>query len=150
MLLDKCNMHLCCECGTIQAMYERYSEDVPPMSQALAVIAILLLITGVFAFGPRRDPSKVVAGIPCSVLSETEIGAIIGTPMRLVPTTGTTCEYVATTSGMEHAVFITVHRNGSNKRVFAIAVVGPEGDRAAQRERARLAAMIRPRAVAAR
>ncbi|MGH7661262.1 MAG: hypothetical protein ACRENA_10170 [Vulcanimicrobiaceae bacterium] len=127
-----------------------YAPEVSGNSQIVAIVTLLVVIGTVFVFGPRRDPSKVVAGLPCSVLTETEIGAVVATPVRLLPTEGTTCEYVSTASDVETTVLITAHRERMNRLGFHVAVIGDENQQTIKRERARLAALIRPRAVAAR
>lgn len=75
------------------------------LRQAAAATAALLVLFSVFAFAPRRDASKVVAGVPCSILSEQQISETLGTPMRLMPTSGTICQYVST-GGAERTLFV--------------------------------------------
>jgi hypothetical protein len=70
---------------------------------------LLVVLFSVFIFGPRHDPTKVVAGVPCSVLSEQQISEVLGTQMRLMPTTGTVCQYVATTSEPRSLFVIARH-----------------------------------------
>ncbi|HWT05406.1 MAG TPA: hypothetical protein VN224_06595, partial [Xanthomonadales bacterium] len=55
---------------------------------SLAIFVALFAMFAMFAFAPPRDPTKVVPGIPCSVLSENDIGAVLGAQMRLMPTSG--------------------------------------------------------------
>lgn len=72
----------------------------------IASVAIVIAALALFIFGPRHDPTKVVAGIPCSVLSETDIGAALGTPMQLMPSDGTICRYVPTDPSRTHTLYI--------------------------------------------
>lgn len=76
----------------------------------IASVAIVIAALALCIFGPRHDPTKVVVGIPCSVLSETEIGAALGTPMQLMPSDGTICRYVPTNSGHTHTLYIIAQR----------------------------------------
>jgi hypothetical protein len=76
----------------------------------IATVAIVIAALALCIFGPRHDPTKVVAGIPCSVLSETEIGAALGTPMELMPSDGTICRYVPTNPGHTHTLYIIAQR----------------------------------------
>ncbi|MBV9409272.1 MAG: hypothetical protein JO164_10655 [Candidatus Eremiobacteraeota bacterium] len=74
-----------------------------------AIIAIAVMIAAVvafLAFAPPRDPSKVVSAYPCSVLSETQISAVMGAPMRLMPTSGSVCQYASTTGNENHTLFV--------------------------------------------
>lgn len=132
-------------------MYERnYSEpyvgpQIPYPTQGLAVIAIIVAILAAFAFTPPRDPSKVIPGLACSVISETEISAVVGTPMRLSPTTGTVCRYVGTEAGKQHSVLVIARRElMPHPRVaYTVEVVEPERDvQLASNEESRLVALI--------
>ncbi len=132
-------------------MYERnYSEpyvgpQVPYSTQGLSVIAIIVAILAAFAFAPARDPSKVVPGVACSILSETEISAVVGTPMRLSPTTGTVCRYTATESDKERSVMVIARREVTpHPRVaYTVEVVEPQQDvQLASHEKSRLVALI--------
>ncbi len=132
-------------------MYERnYSEpyvgpNVPYSTQGLAIIAIIVAVVAAFAFAPPRDPSKVIPGVACSVLSETEISAVVGTPMRLSPTTGTVCRYVATQSDKERSVMVIARREVTPHPRVAYTVEVVEPERAAQlasHEKSRLVALI--------
>jgi hypothetical protein len=79
------------------------------LQRAVAATILLVVLFSVFIFGPRHDPTKVVAGVPCSVLSEQQISEVLGTQMRLMPTTGTVCQYVATTSEPRSLFVIARH-----------------------------------------
>jgi hypothetical protein len=130
-------------------MYDRnYSDayvapNVPYSTQGIAVIAIILAIVGVFAFVPARDPSKVIPGVACSVMSETEIGAVIGSPVRLSPTTGTVCRYVATEGDNERSVLVIASREVTpHPRVaYSVEVVEPNAQ-VASKEQHRLVSLI--------
>jgi hypothetical protein len=79
------------------------------LQRAVAATVLLIALFSIFVFGPRHDPTKVVAGVPCSVLSEEQISDVLGAPMRMLPTSGTVCQYVATTSGSRSLFVIARH-----------------------------------------
>jgi len=135
-------------------MYERinpepYAGPEPSnTTQGLAIIAIILAILLTIWFAPPRDPSKVVPGISCSVVSETQISAVMGTDMQLLPTSGSLCRYVATNSDVERSVIVVAHRVESPRphNAFTVEVIEPISQgQSAQTERRRLVALI-PRA----
>jgi hypothetical protein len=69
----------------------------------------LLLLAGLFALlamMPKRDPTKVVAGVPCSIVSESQVGDVFGMRMRLMPTEGTICHYVAANTSQQADLFV--------------------------------------------
>jgi hypothetical protein len=78
--------------------------------KVVASLAIFVALFAMFVFAPPRDPTKVVPGIPCSVLSENDISAVLGAPMRLMPTSGAICQYVATTSAAP-SLFVVARRD---------------------------------------
>jgi len=132
-------------------MYERnYSEPyvgphIPYSTQGLSIIAIIVAVLAAFAFAPPRDPSKVIPGVACSVLSETEISSVVGTPMRLSPTTGSVCRYVGTESDKERSVVVIARRELTpHPRVaYTVEVVEPEhAVQLASHEKSRLVALI--------
>ena len=132
-------------------MYERNSIEpysgptVSASQQFIAIAAIIVAIFAAFMLAPARDTSKVVPGIACSVLSEAEITAVIGTPVQLLPTTGNVCRYVATAGQTERSVVVVAHRIDVPQphMAYTIAVVEPQRDEAAaENERGRLAALI--------
>jgi len=131
-------------------MYQRNTEpfsgpNLSASQQFITITAIILAILAVMAFSPRRDTSKVVPGIACSVLSEAEIGAVIGTPVQLLPTTGNVCRYVATSSESERSVIVVAHRVDAPQPhlTYSVAVVEPQRDPGtAENERARLVALV--------
>jgi len=85
-------------------------------SVALGTFALLFLT---FAFAPARDPSKTLAGTPCSIFAEREIGAVFGAPMRLRPTDGTVCQYVSTDSDKQGMLFVIARHDDSVPGRFA-------------------------------
>ena len=87
--------------------------DPSELKRAVTATAILIALFAMFAFAPPRDPTKVVGGIPCSVLSENEVGTVLGAPMRLMPTDGTICHYVSTANGPSRALFVVARREPS-------------------------------------
>ena len=100
--------------------------DVSKSTQGVAAIAIILLIVAALAFAPPRDPSKVVAGIPCSVIPETGISLVLGTPMRLLPTTGTVCRYISTTKDPQRTVLVIAQQG--EPRTYKVVVIAPKSD----------------------
>jgi hypothetical protein len=77
--------------------------DVYPMRRAIAAVGLLVAFAVMFAFAPPANPANVVQGLPCSVLSENDISAVLGTTMRLMPSNGTICQY-ASTSGVSNGL----------------------------------------------
>ena len=96
-------------------MYERSLEhsierdDSSKSTLAIATFVLTALVVSAFAFAPARDPSKVIAGVPCSVVSEKQIGAVLHAPMRMLPETGNVCRYVAT-SGAEQTLTVIARK----------------------------------------
>src|ERR1700676_4635113 len=88
-------------------------EDRFAVRKALAATALLIAFGAVFAWAPKDDPMKVVAGLPCSVLSEHDISAVIGTPVPLMPTSGSICQYEPTDTVNGPAVFVVAHTDTS-------------------------------------
>jgi hypothetical protein len=84
--------------------------EIVRASFAVALLAVLFLI---FAFAPARDPSQVAAGVPCSILSERQIGAVFGAPMRLRSTDGTVCQYVSTDPDKQGMLFVIARHDGT-------------------------------------
>jgi len=82
------------------------------LKKVLGSLAIFVAFFGMFAMAPPRDPTKVVPGIPCSVLSERDISAVLGAPMRLMPTSGAICQYVATTTSGASSLFVVARHDG--------------------------------------
>ena len=93
----------------------------------LIALAAFVALFAMFAFAPPRDPSKVVAGIPCSVLSENDISAVLGTPMRLMPTSGAICQYVSMTSGAPSLFVVARHDSHIPAEPDTVAVDGLGG-----------------------
>ena len=92
-------------------MLQSYLESAPSnerneIVRAACAVALLVVLFIAFAFAPARDPSKLVAGVPCSILSEQQIGAVFDAPMRLRPTDGTVCQYVSTDSHKQGMFFV--------------------------------------------
>ena len=81
------------------------------VKKVFASVAIFVALFAMFAFAPPRDPTKVVPGIPCSVLSENDISAVLGAPMRLMPTSGAICQYAATTTSGAPSLFVVARRD---------------------------------------
>jgi hypothetical protein len=83
------------------------------LKAAAASLALLIALFAVFAFASPRDPTKVVAGLPCSILSEEQISGVLGTPMRLMPSSGAVCQYASTESGVERRLFVVARHETS-------------------------------------
>jgi hypothetical protein len=132
-------------------------KDRTDSRNAVIATAVLVALFGMLFFAPRNDPAKVVAGIPCSVISENAIASVIGSPVRLMPTNGTTCEYVPTDASAQRSVFVIAHeespatgyhstanavhvRNGS--RTYTIIVVPQKPDTNSSTDEARLAHLM--------
>ena len=99
-------------------MLQSYWESAPPeerneIVRASFAVALLAVLFFVFAFAPARDPSQVAAGVPCSILSERQIGAVFGAPMRLRPTDGTVCQYVSTDRDKQGMLFVIARHDGT-------------------------------------
>jgi hypothetical protein len=89
-----------------------YEEPSAAEKKRAAVASVLLVVCfAVFAFAAPRDPSKVVSGLPCSVLSEEDISSVLGTSMRLMPSSGAVCRYVSTANGPSRSLFVIARRN---------------------------------------
>jgi hypothetical protein len=89
--------------------YER-REPAEVKRAGIASIAIVIAALALCIFGPHHDPTKVVVGIPCSVISEAEIGATLGTPVQLMPSDGTICRYVPTDPRHTHTLYVVAQR----------------------------------------
>src|ERR1035437_501408 len=78
--------------------YGLAEDDAGLKARVFGAIAVIVALCVLLAFAPKRDATKVVRGMPCSILSETEISAALGAPMLLMPTSGAVCRYVSTGS----------------------------------------------------
>ena len=87
--------------------------DGTEIKRAAIAAIVLVAFFSLFAFAKPHDPTKVVAGIPCSVLSEQDISAVLGTEMRMMPSTGTICQYVSTGAGASRTLFVVARHNAS-------------------------------------
>jgi hypothetical protein len=91
-----------------------YGESEPgDVKRATVATFVLLALIALFTFAVPRDPTKVVTGLPCSVLSEASVSAAFDTEMRLMPTTGTVCRYVATGGGSSRSL-VVIARGGTS------------------------------------
>jgi hypothetical protein len=106
-----------------------------------SVVVVVAAAVALVVFGPRHDPTKVVAGLPCSVVSESEVGNIFGTQMQLTPSDGTICRYVPTDARHIKSLFVIAQRGGTRYTVH-IVPAGPD-DGTTQLAEARLAKLIR-------
>ncbi len=72
-------------------------------------IAAALLAVGLFALlasSANRDRAKTVAGLPCSILSETQISSAFGVSMQMLATDGSVCHYVSMEPGRPRHLFV--------------------------------------------
>ncbi len=92
------------------AYHEFYDGSASSRGRAIGALAAIAGLCALLAFAPRHDATKIVAGAACSILSEDRIGATLGTPMRLAPTSDTVCHYVSTGSGSASALFVIARR----------------------------------------
>ncbi len=82
------------------------SQAATEVTRALVALVALIAIFGIVAFAPRLDPSKPVAGLACSVISENQAARALGTTVRLLPSTGTLCRYVSTTWNGQRSLYV--------------------------------------------
>jgi hypothetical protein len=87
--------------------------DASETKRAAAALAILVAVFSVLAFAHPHDQTKVVAGIPCSVLSERDISSVLRTEMRLMPSSGTICQYVSTGNGSSRTLFVIARHDAT-------------------------------------
>ena len=119
------------------------SEGRTELARAFIAVALLLGLFAALGFAPRNDPAKTVAGLACSVVSENEASLVLGTRVRLLPSTGTLCRYVSTASVAPSLFVVARHDDdpslGSGthvvgqslyvrrgKHTFVFTVVAPE------------------------
>jgi hypothetical protein len=90
--------------------YEHAPQEREDFVGAALAIALLVGLFLLLALAPPRDPAKLLAGVPCSILSESQISSVYGTTMRLRPTDGSVCQYVST-DGQKQAMLFVVARH---------------------------------------
>ncbi|HEX3549772.1 MAG TPA: hypothetical protein VHT53_05320 [Candidatus Elarobacter sp.] len=117
-----------------------YTSDISPKRAGIATL-LLVAMFSIFAFAPPRDHSKLVRGIPCSVLSEDDISAALGTQVRLMPTSGTVCRYVSTTNGSSKSL-IVIARSGNPHAVVFHVIPQAANDPTVAIEESRLTHMV--------
>ena len=83
-----------------------HDDDPSEFRKSAVATAILVALFALLGFAPHRDPTKVVAGVPCSVLSEKAVGSVLGTTVQLMPTNGTVCQYVSTGADGPRSMFV--------------------------------------------
>lgn len=111
-----------------------YAEPSPgEFKRVLAATGVIgALFLALIVFAPQHDPTRVVAHMPCSVLSEDTIGVVLGTEMRLSPSGGTVCQYVST-SAASRTLFVIARHDPALPATMAsgtrIAGVGDEAVR---------------------
>ena len=156
-------------------MYERTSSQpdpgakLPPGTQAAATFAVIAILVAAFAFVPARDPTEVVPGIACSVLSESDISTALRGSMRLMPTDGTVCRYVSVDGNRERTLIVVARHESSpgsgpalfrrgatmfvrdRSRTYGLVIVPTEADsKTAYGEEMRLADLIHQSRILAR
>ena len=92
-------------------LYGLAGNDAALARRVIGAIAAVAALCALLAFAPHRDPTKVVRGLPCSILSETEISAALGAPMQLMPTSGAVCRYVSTGTSGAPALFVVARHD---------------------------------------
>ena len=92
-------------------------DDPAAGKKAVIATAVLIALFALLAFSPHHDPTKVAAGIPCSVLSETAIGTVLRTQVALMPTNGTTCQYVTTNARVHRTLFVVARHDHESAAV---------------------------------
>jgi hypothetical protein len=107
----------------MSSLNDLYPDGPGEARKALIATTILIALFVLLLFAPRHDPTKVASGIPCSVLSEAAIGSVLGTQYQLMPTSGTTCQYVATDSATHRTLFVVARRDAN----APTALAGEEG-----------------------
>ena len=80
----------------------RYDQELWPIGFLVAALVALPLVG-------KHDPDRLVPGVPCSILTEDQVGSILGGPVRLMPTDGQTCIYASTGEAPAREVLVTVH-----------------------------------------
>jgi len=81
-------------------------DDSGLAGRVLVAIGAIAALGALLAFAPHRDATKVVSGLPCSIVSESQISAAFGAPMLLMPTSGAVCRYVSTGRAAAPAIFV--------------------------------------------
>lgn len=91
--------------------YDRFDSQDQKFGRAQGLVVVLLIAAFIMMLylAPRHDPSKLIAGMRCSVVSENDISALLHTPMRLVPTSGTVCQYVSTDARIGRTLYVVAH-----------------------------------------
>jgi hypothetical protein len=95
--------------------YERYyipeAEGAAESKRALIAAFVLLALFALFAYVAPHDPTKVLSRVPCAVVSEQQVSDVLGAPMRLLPTSGTVCQYASTSGESTPALFVIARSN---------------------------------------
>ena len=92
-------------------LYGTDHPDSPTIARVLGAVGAIVGLCAVFLLAPRHDATKVVSGLPCSVLSEAEISAALGAPMLMMPTSGAVCHYVSTGNTGAPALFVVARHD---------------------------------------
>lgn len=89
--------------------YERHyiaeSETDAGSLRAAAAALLLIVAFAVFGYVAPSDP-RIARLTPCAVLSEQQVSDVFGQPMRLMPTSGAVCHYVATNGADQSSLFV--------------------------------------------
>ena len=108
-------------------LYGTDHPDSPTIARVLGAIGAIAGLCAVFLLAPRHDATKVVGGLPCSLLSEAEIGAALGTPMLLMPSSGAVCRYVSTGNSGAPSLFVIARRDQAIPAAIAQSGVAVQG-----------------------
>jgi hypothetical protein len=95
-----------------------HEPETAEVKRALIATGIIVALFAVLAFTAPRDPSRIVQGLPCSIVSEAQASAALGTQMRLMPTAGGVCQYVSVGDGSSRTLVVSA---SSTDRVARIA-----------------------------
>ena len=147
-------------------MYERYPDrsiergDTSKSALALATFVLAAIVLAALSLAPH-DQSRLVKGVSCSILTEQEIAAVLGTHVQMLAPSGNICRYVST--GEQNSTLTVVARQDprppaeweqtrpgtamyvrSGKRSYVLVLSQPGRDeQAVTNEEMRLAALIR-------
>jgi hypothetical protein len=95
--------------------YERYhipeAETAAESKRSVAAALLLIALFALFAYVAPNDPTKVLSHAPCSVVSEQQVSDVLGTPMRLLPTSGAVCQYASTSGEPAPTLFVIARSN---------------------------------------
>ena len=104
---------VCCNASMLP-LFSTY--PAPERHDSVRATAAILLLIGLFALLavlPKRDPTKVVSSLRCSIVSESQVSQVFGIRMRLMPTEGDVCHYVASNTSQQADLFVVALHDGA-------------------------------------